>query len=88
MADGTYLDHAMMEAIMMRLISMMIVPLALSSASLDLWIGQAQASQGPGIAPGNASPMMQHAVALAVYGVAGVLLVVGLIGAVRRRGAR
>lgn len=71
---------------MMRSFAMMVVALAFVLFGSDLW--SAQASQGPGIAPGNASPMMQHAVALAVYGVAGVLLVVGLIGAVRRRGAR
>jgi hypothetical protein len=88
MADGTYLDHAMMEAIMMRLISMMIVTLALVSAGLDLWIEQAQASQGPGVMPGTASTTIQLAMAIIVYGGSAMVIAAGLIGAARQRRMR
>jgi hypothetical protein len=46
---------------------------------------QAIASQGPGTTPGGASAMTQLTMAIIVYGAAGLILVAGLIGAVRRR---
>jgi hypothetical protein len=78
------LAHAIMEFVMMRIVTITVVGLALIVLGGDLWFAQAQASQGPGVAPGNASAMTQHAMALVVYGVAGVLIVAGLIGAVRQ----
>jgi len=43
------------------------------------------ASQGPGGGMGTASPLMQLLMAVIVYGTAGVIVVAGLIGAVRGR---
>lgn len=69
---------------MMRIVVM----LAVVALGGDLWFAQAQASRGPGIGPGHASAVLQHAMALVVYGIAGALVVAGLIGAAWRRGAR
>ena len=44
----------------------------------------AQASQGPGVEPGTASAFTQAAMAIAVYGGAGVIVAVALIGSMRR----
>lgn len=81
----TYLDHAMMEAIMMRLISTIVVTLAFVSAALDQWIEQAQASQGPGVMPGTAGTATQLAMAIIVYGGSAIVIAAGLIGAARER---
>lgn len=43
------------------------------------------ASQGPGIAPGTASAFTQMAMAIAVYGLSAGIIIVGLIGALKRR---
>jgi hypothetical protein len=47
--------------------------------------GTAFASQGPGAGMGTASHFTQTTVAVLVYGVAAIVVCVGLIGAVRRR---
>lgn len=73
---------------MMRIVAMIVVMLALVPLGGNLWFTQVLASQGPGVAPGNASAMMQHAMALVVYGAAAMLVIAGLIGAAWRRGAR
>jgi hypothetical protein len=83
-----YLDHAMMEAIMMRLISTIGVTLAFVSAGRDLWIDHAQASQGPGAMPGTAGTTAQLAMAIIVYGGSAMVIAVGLIGAARQRWMR
>jgi hypothetical protein len=80
-----YLDHAMMEAIIMRLISTIVVTLAFVSAALDPWIERAQASQGPGVMPGTASTTVQLAMAIIVYGSSAMVIAAGLIGAARQR---
>ena len=59
--------------------------MALLSANLAVGISPALASQGPGIADGTAPPALQLATALAVYGGSALVIVAGLIGAVRRR---
>ena len=45
-----------------------------------------QASQGPGVGGGTASAWTQLAMAVVVYGGAGIMVVAGLIGAVRHNG--
>jgi hypothetical protein len=75
----------MMETIMMRIISTMIITLALVAAGSRLWLEQAQASQGPGVTPGTASTTMQLAMAVIIYGGSALLIAVGLIGAVRKK---
>jgi hypothetical protein len=78
----------MMEAIMVRRISTIVVTLAVVFAASQLWLEQAQASQGPGVMPGTASATMQLAMAVAVYGGSALLVATGLIGASRRRKLR
>ncbi len=83
-----YLVETMMEVIMVCRISTIVVTLAVVSAASQLWLEQAQASQGPGVMPGTASATMQLAMAIAVYGGSALLLVASLIGAARRRKVR
>jgi hypothetical protein len=45
----------------------------------------ALASQGPGGAPGTASPVTQLVMAIVVYGSSALVLAAGLIGSLRRR---
>ncbi|MGA2996468.1 hypothetical protein [Bradyrhizobium sp.] len=52
---------------------------------LTLGSHAALASQGPGGGPGTASPSTQLVMAIVVYGSAALLLVAGLIGALKRR---
>lgn len=47
--------------------------------------GTAFASQGPGVMPGTAGPTLQLAMAVVVYGGSALLVVMGLIGAIRHR---
>jgi hypothetical protein len=47
--------------------------------------GQAVASQGPGTTPGSAGAMTQLAMAIIVYGGAGLVLAAGFVGAIRQR---
>jgi hypothetical protein len=84
----TYLHRSMMEAIMLRTISTIIITLSLWATGSGLWFAQAQASQGPGVTPGSASATTQLATAIVVYGGAALLLAAGLIGAARQRKAR
>ncbi|SEH82804.1 hypothetical protein [Tardiphaga sp. OK245] len=70
---------------MMRLISTIGVTLAFVSTGLDLWIEQAQASQGPGVIPGTAGAATQLAMAIIVYGGSAMVIAAGLIGAARQR---
>lgn len=42
------------------------------------------ASQGPGAGPGTASPTMQFAMAVIVYGGSALIVAAGLVGAVRQ----
>lgn len=77
-----------MMRIVARIVAGIVVMLAVAAPGGDLWFAQVQASQGPGVGPGHASAMLQHVMALLVYGIAGVLVVAGLIGAARRRGVR
>ena len=61
---------------------------ALAAASLSaalIWTSAAFASQGPGVAPGTASPFTQLAMAIIVYGLSALVVGAGLIGAARRR---
>ena len=44
----------------------------------------ALASQGPGTGPGTASPTLQVAMAVIVYGVSALIIVAGVIGTLRR----
>jgi hypothetical protein len=46
--------------------------------------GQALASQGPGTGPGGASPTTQLGMAVLVYGLSAIIVVTGLIGALRK----
>jgi hypothetical protein len=48
----------------------------------------AYASQGPGVGGGTATAWTQLAMAVAVYGGAGIMVVAGLIGAVRQGAGR
>lgn len=57
----------------------------LACAMVGMLPGFAAASQGPGAGPGTASPWLQIAMAIVVYGGAGVLIVAGFVGAVRQR---
>ncbi|WP_148287935.1 hypothetical protein [Rhodopseudomonas sp. B29] len=50
-----------------------------------LVIAPAAASQGPGASPGTASPTLQVAMALLVYGLSFGVVIAGLIGLARRR---
>ncbi|HEX7792010.1 MAG TPA: hypothetical protein VF467_15955 [Afipia sp.] len=54
------------------------------AATLVLLIGSAVASQGPGIPPGTASASTQTAMAIVIYGLSAVIVIAGLIGAVKR----
>lgn len=59
---------------------------SLAAASIILLAADtAFASQGPGIAPGNASPITQLAMAIVVYGASAVIVAAGLIGAALHR---
>ena len=64
-------------------------PFALSFmlAAAVLCANAALASQGPGTAPGTASPFTQLVMAIIVYGTSALVVGAGLIGAARRRGA-
>lgn len=64
------------------------IALMLGTAGAQVWLGQAHASQGPGVATGTASAAMQFAMAIAVYGSSALLLIAGLIGAAWRRKVR
>lgn len=44
----------------------------------------ALASQGPGAGPGTASPALQFAMALIVYGGSALVIAAGLVGALRK----
>lgn len=70
---------------MIRMVSTMMITLMLGAAGAHMWLDQAQASQGPGVAIGSASAAMQLAMAIAVYGGSALLVATGLIGAARRR---
>jgi len=48
------------------------------------WAGAALASQGPGAGIGTASPFIQLAMAVLVYGMSALVLGAGLIGSIRR----
>ncbi len=48
------------------------------------WASAALASQGPGAGMGTASPFIQLAMAVLVYGMSALVLGAGLIGAIRR----
>ena len=61
--------------------------LSLMPAAAVLSANAALASQGPGVGPGTASPFTQLAMAIIVYGTSALVVVAGLIGAARRRGA-
>jgi len=54
-------------------------------ATVAISNGGALASQGPGGGIGTASYFTQTAMAVLVYGVAAIVVCVGLIGAVRKR---
>jgi hypothetical protein len=58
---------------------------AASAASIPAQASHALASQGPGIATGTAGATTQLAMAIIVYGVSGMVIAMGLIGAMRRR---
>jgi hypothetical protein len=53
--------------------------------TVGLTAGDALASQGPGIAQGNASPVVQVGMAVIVYGASALVIAAGLIGAARHR---
>ena len=57
---------------------------AASSFGALCWAGTALASQGPGAGMGTASPFIQLAMAVLVYGMSALVLGAGLIGAIRR----
>jgi hypothetical protein len=76
-----------MEAIM-RMLSTITTTLASGIAGLPLWLAQAEASQGPGVAAGTVSATMQTAMAIFVYGGSALLVATGLIGAARQRRSR
>jgi hypothetical protein len=78
----------MIEAIMIRTISTIIITLTLVAAGSELWLAQAQASQGPGVNPGTASTTLQIAMAIIIYGGSALLVAAGLIGAARQRKLR
>ena len=56
-------------------------------AAAVLCANAALASQGPGTAPGTASPFTQLVMGIIVYGTSALVVGAGLIGAARRRGA-
>ena len=56
-------------------------------AAAVLCANAALASQGPGTAPGTASPFTQLVMGMIVYGTSALVVGAGLIGAARRRGA-
>lgn len=49
-----------------------------------LFVGHANASQGPGIAPGTASASLQLTMAIMVYGLSAAAIAAGAIGAFRK----
>ena len=54
---------------------------AISISAALAWTSAAFASQGPGVAPGTASPFTQLAMAILVYGASALVVGAGLIGA-------
>jgi hypothetical protein len=55
-----------------------------SSATALAWADAALGSQGPGVAAGTASSLTQTVMAIVVYGASALVVVAGLIGALRR----
>ncbi len=49
------------------------------------WAGSASAAQGPGTSEGTAGHFTQLAMAVLIYGIAALVVGVGLSGALRRR---
>lgn len=58
--------------------------LAAIATALSTIATETFAAQGPGIAQGTASPFIQTATAIAVYGLSVVIVETGLIGALRQ----
>ena len=58
---------------------------AVSGTVATSWASAALASQGPGASMGTASPFIQLAMAVLVYGMSALVVGAGLIGALRRR---
>jgi hypothetical protein len=55
------------------------------TGALSIWTDAAIASQGPGVAAGTASSFTQAMMAILVYGASALVVVSGLIGALRQR---
>jgi hypothetical protein len=60
------------------------VTLAAIASAVLLSANAALASQGPGGGMGTASPFIQFAMAVLVYGTSAIVVAAGLIGAARR----
>ena len=55
------------------------------TGALSIWPEAAVASQGPGVAAGTANSFIQVMMAILVYGASALVVVSGLIGALRQR---
>ena len=67
-----------------RFAAILVSALALTGALLT-WADAAMASQGPGVAAGTASGFTQTMMAILVYGASALVVIGGLIGALRQQ---
>jgi hypothetical protein len=77
-------DHRSPREIIMLRQAFRNARLAIAACALLLPAASALASQGPGGGMGTASPLIQLAMAILVYGASALLIGTGLIGALRR----